>query len=224
MTYEEAQMALVATAKVLELYGPSGFCPVQAWGKLTTGEEFFFRARGTKASLEISLNFETLWHTSEVVDVFPQAGYLSPERCVQLFLEWLSRYEDSRTDIERDSVTALVRDRASRDRARQELILAEEQVTSAVELLNEIYRDKRASISLARTLETAGDNSEDAENASFLRSYADWLEDETWRVNNRDYHGALFQSCEAESVFLTQRTNAKISDRRAWRLHQRWRA
>ena len=160
MTYEEAHKALLATGRVVALYGPSGLCPVQAWGTLTTGEEFYFRARGTKASLEISSKFAVIWQTSEVIGVFPLAGYLSPEKCVELLTEWL---EKASTDIQKDSVTTLLRDRASRDRAQQELELAEEQVTLAVEHLNEIYRDKRASISLARSLETVGDDSEDAE-------------------------------------------------------------
>ncbi len=92
-TYEEANKRLLETGRFQpDFYGPSGFCPVQAWGTLVTGEEVFFRSRGTRASLEVRKGDRMVYHTVEVVDVWPHAGYLSAERSVELMLRFLDRY------------------------------------------------------------------------------------------------------------------------------------
>ena len=93
MTHEEANQALLATGRFQpDFYGPSGFCPVQAFGKLVSGEEVYFRSRGTHASLEVRDGVRMVYFTSEVIDVWPKAGYLSGERCVELMLAFLDRY------------------------------------------------------------------------------------------------------------------------------------
>jgi hypothetical protein len=101
MTYEEAREQLLSEGWFVSIWGPSGFCPVQAEGTLPGGEEAYFRARGTRASLEIRKADHTLVaHYAAVVAEWPMAGYLPAERCVELMKLWLATYREKGPNVE----------------------------------------------------------------------------------------------------------------------------
>jgi hypothetical protein len=77
-----------------EAGGIFGYFPVQMCGTLHTGETVYFRARGKKASFEISsgdtlvLSFE-----HEFVGADPMySSLLSGAKCVELIMWWLESY------------------------------------------------------------------------------------------------------------------------------------
>lgn len=86
---EDVTRQLLATGWFAELDGPEGLAPVQAFGRLASGEELYFRARGTTATLEIT--HDTGRTTLFVAEVgsWPAASFLTPEQCATLIVKWL---------------------------------------------------------------------------------------------------------------------------------------
>lgn len=93
---------LIATGWFLQFWGPSGQWPVQLIGVLTSGEYVYFRARGSRITLEVAASQED-WSASrylarffkrfETSDEYPYgASTLEPEKCVELIKGWLTEY------------------------------------------------------------------------------------------------------------------------------------
>ena len=87
---------------------PGGNCPVQAWGKIGADSFYYFRARGSQWYLKIScgkistktqdFSFdEEIFHYGErdYCD-WPEAGWLSKRKCVQLATEALKEFYKKR--------------------------------------------------------------------------------------------------------------------------------
>lgn len=84
---------LLATGWFSELEGPEGLAPVQAFGRLASGEKIYFRARGTRATLEITDDTGRITRFVDVVGPpWPAASFLEPEECAILIVKWLSGY------------------------------------------------------------------------------------------------------------------------------------
>ena len=95
-TQPKLHRTLVASGWFSEGQGPYGLVPVQLTGYLTTGEYAYFRARGKRASLEISASPEATPHrtfSQEVhVDHELGAGMLPTAQAVQLIKGWLAEH------------------------------------------------------------------------------------------------------------------------------------
>lgn len=77
---------------------PGGMCPVQADGILKDGKWYYFRARGTTASLIIHLSEEDFGNEPYVFyrelkygKTF-EAGYMAKEDAIRLATVWLNEY------------------------------------------------------------------------------------------------------------------------------------
>lgn len=80
---------------------PGGFCPVQHNGQMKDGRTYYFRARGSVASIEIFPEWAE-WKSDggcpneepegcyETSYRFPDAGYVSPVKAARLIVKWLS--------------------------------------------------------------------------------------------------------------------------------------
>lgn len=82
--------------------GRTDVVPIQLWGWLPTGEPFYFRARGTVASLEVyelgrRIEFGALEHVAWRDEVerwsWPEASALDAEEAEQVLWDLLQRYE-----------------------------------------------------------------------------------------------------------------------------------
>lgn len=94
---ERANQRLLASglfSHLGEANGIYGYIPVQMLAALRTGEAVYFRARGTKASLEISIgDSPTLTFEHEFEGSDPMyASWLSGGKCIELILKWSQCY------------------------------------------------------------------------------------------------------------------------------------
>jgi hypothetical protein len=80
---------------------PGGLCPVQHSAQLKDGRSYYFRARGSTASIEIypewaewkeegGLPEEQTEGEYETSYRWPDAGYISPVKAARLIVKWLS--------------------------------------------------------------------------------------------------------------------------------------
>jgi hypothetical protein len=85
---------------------PSGNCPVQSEGLLPTGEWYYFRARGSRWSLQIAKTEEDWWSDErgekllfnhQVPDYcqWPEAGYLSKRKCIKLATSAIEKFYET---------------------------------------------------------------------------------------------------------------------------------
>jgi len=94
---------------------PSGNCPIQSWGCLEKDilkPYYYFRARGSQWSLEISTKEMGDGYTDPGTDFFdnktweyreknyqpwPECGYLSKRECIKLCTKALNKFYESKT-------------------------------------------------------------------------------------------------------------------------------
>lgn len=127
-TSKQTSPQLAATGWFTELEGPWGQVPVQFTGQLTSGEYVYFRARGTKISLEVFASKDayeadenpTAVYSKEMTaeEAVPKAmadsdpetlnlgtGVLPVEACVSLIMEWLEthlRHQEQADSVDRE--------------------------------------------------------------------------------------------------------------------------
>lgn len=93
--------------KFLNPYGvnmPGGNCPVQSEGVLTTGEFYYFRARGTAWSMDIAID-EKSWldqiylyrYRDAKYATWPEAGWLPKRKCIKLANWSIEQYYKSKS-------------------------------------------------------------------------------------------------------------------------------
>ncbi len=101
-TDDEVNRELMETGWFAELDGPEGQYPVQAFGELRSGTRVYFRARGARATLELSPPEGQGPDRTfmEVVGPPPSASIMSPADCAVLIMNWLTRYFEE-TEAER---------------------------------------------------------------------------------------------------------------------------
>jgi len=76
-----------------------GYCPRQSEGILKTGEFYYFRARGSRVSIDICEN-ESYWFKHEYLfrkvwedyKPWPECGGLSERECIMLATEEINNY------------------------------------------------------------------------------------------------------------------------------------
>jgi hypothetical protein len=94
---QAAREQLFATGYFLELIGPKGGIPIQAWGLLPNGEEMGFRARNREAYLVIGAQDspETVFRR-DMGDDWQSAGLMEPQAAASLIAEWVGPYLKSK--------------------------------------------------------------------------------------------------------------------------------
>jgi hypothetical protein len=90
---------------------PSGVCPVQAEGTLPTGEFYYFRARGSRWSLDVSATEKDWWRRKmifrhHVTDyaTWPDAGWISKRTAIRLATLALRKYVRERKRASTDTI------------------------------------------------------------------------------------------------------------------------
>ncbi len=86
---------LMETGWFAELDGPEGLYPVQAFGELVSGASVYFRARGERASMELSPpkgDERPPGRFAEFVGPYPSASIMDPADCAVLIKKWLTCY------------------------------------------------------------------------------------------------------------------------------------
>lgn len=91
-----ANARILQTGWFSSFSGPAGGIPVQAWGRLSTGERVSFRARNTEAVLTITHDGKSPQTFSKVLgDTWQCAGLMEPDAAAQLIVEWIDAYRNS---------------------------------------------------------------------------------------------------------------------------------
>lgn len=93
---------LEATGWFVQFWGPSGAFPVQLMGLLTTGETVYFRARGSKITLEVAAREDELdsdrviarFRKDVVVDADNEFGasLMDEDEAAELIEQWLGEF------------------------------------------------------------------------------------------------------------------------------------